>query len=80
MKVEVRVFANLRNTIKIDLDTRESFILEMPEGSTLYNLLERLGVAQDPTIIGLVNGLRQTHDYALQEGDRVGFFPPVGGG
>lgn len=80
MKVDVRVFANLRNAIKTESDAKEAFQLEMPEGSTLHDLLDNLGIANDPTIIGLINGLRQSHDYVLVEGDRVGLFPPVGGG
>lgn len=80
MKVEVRVFANLRTTVKGDFDPKEAFVLELPEGSTLQVLLEHLGIANDPTIIGLVNGLRQSPEHVLIAGDRVGLFPPVGGG
>jgi molybdopterin converting factor small subunit len=39
-----------------------------------------IGIPEDAVTISLVNGLRQPLDYMLKDGDRVGLFPPLGGG
>jgi len=82
MKLEIRLFADLSKKVdpSIQAGSGESFNLEMPEGVTLGQLFARLGLESEHALIGLVNGLRQAESYQLKDGDRVGIFPPVGGG
>jgi len=55
--------------------------VEVEEGATLRDLIEWLGIAPESVHLAIVNGRaapdRSTH---LAECDRVGLFPPVGGG
>jgi len=80
--VEVRVFASLRQHVAPGLttNTQEPFHLAFHEGQTLRDLMKVIGIPEDAVTISLVNGLRQPLDYMLKDGDRVGLFPPLGGG
>jgi len=59
----------------------EPFDLEVGEPATLDTSLTTLGVPVDDVHLMIVNG-RIVHDRSLPlgEGDRIGVFPPVGGG
>lgn len=74
MNVTVRLFATLREGRGKELP------LDLPEGATPALVAERLGIGIKDIAILLVNGRDGRADGALVEGDRVSFFPPVGGG
>lgn len=59
-------------------DGPSSFSIQ--EGSTVIDLFEVLGILGEDVKLIFVNGKRRNSDYVLHEGDRVGLFPPVGGG
>lgn len=82
LRVEVRVFAFLRQQVRPGLtdDPREPFNVMVPPETSLTKLTEILFTAPEGAIITLVNGLRQPLDYVIRDGDRVGLFPPIGGG
>jgi len=50
------------------------------EGTRVEKLVAGLGI--DPAAVKLifVNGVKKGLDHKLTDGDRVGLFPPVGGG
>ncbi|WP_169717707.1 MoaD/ThiS family protein [Sporomusa silvacetica] len=52
----------------------------MPDGITVLDLVKKIEI--DPTEIHLImiNGIRCEFDKIVSNGDRVGLFPPVGGG
>ena len=81
-KVEVRVFATFRQLVKQELfpNPESSAVISLDQGATLGSLLNTLGISAETVAISLVNGLRQPLEYELLDGDRVGLFPPVGGG
>ena len=54
--------------------------LEMVEGSSVGDVLERLKVPPEEEKILLVNGLHRTVDDLLSPGDTLVFFPPLEGG
>ena len=49
-------------------------------GTTVARLLKSLGVAQDQAKLIFINGRKGALTSVLQGGERVGIFPPVGGG
>jgi len=49
-------------------------------GVTVRDMLEQLGVPIEKAKLIFVNGLKKDLDVALKGGERVGIFPPVGGG
>lgn len=76
--VSVRLFATLRQyhpqaaagAISVQLD----------EGATVGDLVQRLGIPRQAVRVTFVNGLVVDDTARLQEGDDVGIFPPIAGG
>lgn len=77
MKVEVRLFASLSEYSPQGTGAAE---MELPEETTVGDLLGRLGVPADMAKVIFVNGVHASHDKRLRQGDRVRIFPPVAGG
>lgn len=79
MKVELRVFSGLEKFMP-HKRFGEPLGVELENGSTIRDLLEKMGIPEDQVFTVLVDGRHQSFDYVLNEGERVSFFPPVGGG
>ncbi len=56
------------------------FEIELPEGSTLQDVVAHLNLPEEEVKITFVNGIIQEMDCELKSGDEIGIFPPVGGG
>lgn len=81
MKLEVRLFAGLKcNNRDIPCFGKNEFHLEVPEGTTVQELHKLMRLESDYPLINMINGLSQADDWVLSPDDRVGIFPPVGGG
>jgi len=88
MQVQVKLFATLVQNLSGPVLAQypeavragHPFELEMPEGSTLANLVADLALPDAEVKVIFVNGRAQPLDYRLQAGDTVGIFPPIGGG
>lgn len=78
MRIEVRLFATLRRCTPEHPDGRQ--LLELPEGATVGEAADRLGVARAEIHLAMVNGIGVDLERRMTEGDRLGLFPPVGGG
>jgi sulfur-carrier protein len=80
VRVEVRlyaIFANLAPTQRAG----DPFDVDLESGDSLTDLIGKLGIPEDDVHLAIVNG-RPVHDRSqqLQHNDRIGLFPPVGGG
>jgi molybdopterin synthase sulfur carrier subunit len=87
MKVYVKLFATLIRSVPDALRARYPEIrsgtpltIELPEGSTLADLVADLGLPREEVKVMFVNGRAQESDYCLSDKDEVGIFPPIGGG
>lgn len=87
MKVYVKLFATLIRDVSDafracypEIRSGVPLMVELPEGSTLDDLVVDLGLPCQEVKITFVNGRAQEADYRLSDGDQVGIFPPVGGG
>jgi len=84
MKVEVRLFAGLRD--RFPRETRGRVELELAAGLTLTGLLDQLEIPPRQAQMVLVNGVQVPRSpgvreaRVLEEGDVVAIFPPVAGG
>jgi sulfur carrier protein ThiS len=74
MNIEVKCFATLARR------TPEGGSLEIEAGATPADVMARLGIDPDEVKIIFVNGVHAKADSPLKDGDRLGLFPPVGGG
>lgn len=88
MKVTVKLFATLVQSVSGIVLTRypqgiragSPVEVELPEGSTLSDLVAHLALSGEEVKVTFVNGRAQELDYPLSPGDQVGIFPAVGGG
>lgn len=77
MQVEVRLYAGLRTS---GSGGHGPLKTALEEGTTVHTLLKVLDIPPERVKVVFVNGRQQPPDYVLQEEDRVGIFPPAGGG
>ncbi len=73
--VQLKLFASLSRHQPPDPDK-----VDIDPGETVQNLLERHGVPLEEVKLVFVNGVRKNLDTSLGGGERLGIFPPVGGG
>lgn len=88
MKVYVRLYAflaerasdSLRNEYPEGIRSGSQLALDVPEGSTVEYLVNRLSLPEQQAKLLFVNGRMEESDYRLHPGDEVGIFPPIAGG
>lgn len=73
--IQLKLFANLQNFMP---PTADNFAIEA--GLTIGALLARLDIPEDKIKLVFVDGVRAELTTILDGGERVGIFPPVGGG
>jgi sulfur-carrier protein len=79
VRVEVRLFATL--VPFLPPDSRDgAAVLEVPDGSTVHDVVRRLGIPADLERVTLLNGGDSAPDARLHSGDVVTVFPPLAGG
>ncbi len=78
MMLEVRLYATLR---RYAVDRTDGIVtIDLPEGATVGYLLDGLGISADEVKLAMVNGIHAEAERVLIASDRIGLFPPVGGG
>ena len=77
--VEVRLYASLRK-YRPDLAPGEALVITLEDKAQLKDLMNKLKLPTKELAVILVNGKREEESYLLQEGDRIGIFPLIGGG
>jgi len=73
--VQIRLFASLGHLTPPNEDH-----IPVPSGQTVQDLLVALGVPLEEVQLVFINGVKQDMTTTLKGGDRIGVFPPVGGG
>ena len=73
--VELKLFATLQ---RFKPDNAEQFPIEA--GSTVRDLIQKLNITRTQSKLVFVNSVKVELDTVLTGGERVGIFPPVGGG
>ena len=79
MNLEVRVFGGLEKIIP-GASFGKCIEMAAEPGITARVLLMRLKIPEEAVFAILVNGVHANIEKPLNPGDRVAFFPPVGGG
>jgi sulfur carrier protein ThiS len=78
MRIEVRLFATLRRHAQSAAGG--VLAVDVPEGCRAADAIAQLGIDAHEVHVSIVNGVISRLDQVLVEGDRLGLFPPVGGG
>lgn len=77
----LQIFLNATLTRYVpDYDRHTGFALEIPSGTTVGQVLSTLNIPATEVALLMVNGINQGLEFALQGQERLGFFPPIGGG
>ncbi|MCL5734947.1 MAG: MoaD/ThiS family protein [Actinobacteria bacterium] len=75
--IDVRLFAALSMH---STTGRKRFEMESRPGLTVREVIEAEGLKPGDVHLVMINGLRGTMESELRDGDRLSFFPPLGGG
>lgn len=73
--IQLKLFATLS---RFNPDSADRY--EISEGTTINDLLSRLEIPTEKAKLVFVNGIKADLSQTLKGEDRVGIFPPVGGG
>ncbi len=74
MKITVKLFAGFRD------DRFKVAEKELPEASTVNDVLDELGINAPELGVALINGRHVQKEHVLTEGVTLSLFPKVGGG
>jgi len=81
MPVPVKVF--LSTTLRKHIpgyDPSGGALFSVARKTTISDLCNLMKIPQDKIKIIMVNGRNASFDFELEGGERIGLFPPVGGG
>jgi molybdopterin converting factor small subunit len=73
--ITLKLFATLAPYLPENADH-----FQIEDGRTVEDLIKALQLPADAVKLIFVNGRKQDNTYELKSGDRLGLFPPVGGG
>ena len=73
--IQLKLFASLQ---PFNPPTGENYRIE--PGISIRNLLEYLNIPQEKAKLIFIDGIKANLSSTLSGGERVGIFPPVGGG
>ena len=74
--IEIKLYASLKKYLPDDADR----VYPVKAGTPVSVVLEQLNIPKDEARLIFINGVRKDIDAPLSGGDRVGVFPPIGGG
>lgn len=73
--IDLKLFATLASHLPANASE-----LAIEDGTTIGQLIDRLDISPSEAKLIFVNGVRKELNAVLHGGERVGIFPPVGGG
>lgn len=73
--IQIKLFANLQKFMPA---SAENYTIE--PGTTIRTLLQQLELPENKAKLIFIDGVKAELTTILQGGERVGIFPPVGGG
>lgn len=79
MTVEIRCYTTLREKLPAEAE-RGVLNYQLKGEKTIKDLIESLNLPYEELHLIIVNGKQADLDKEIKDGDRIGFFPPVGGG
>jgi len=84
MKVGVKLFASLTASLPVEARASHRLDLEVEEGTTVLDLIRRLGISESQCALVLVDGVWVAQGglraRVLRDGEVLAIWPPVAGG
>ena len=78
MNVQVNLYATL--ALQTTKQGSGADLMEIEDGTSIGDILDRLGVSRDAPKIIFVNGIHADLETIPKDGDRIAVFPPIAGG
>lgn len=78
-KVEIKLFANLSTYGKSPCIDINGF-MEIQDKTTIEDIINELNIPIETVKLIFLNGRHASITMSLKDGDRLGIFPPIGGG
>ena len=75
ISIDLKLFATLQ---KFSPQALGAHVIE--PGTSVRALVQQLGIPEKKAKLIFINSFKVTLDSVLKDGDRLGIFPPVGGG
>jgi len=79
MPLQIVLNATLRPYV-YGYDPYKGISLKVPSGTAVSQVIVQLGLPAKEVTLIMVDGRRREADFVLQGGERLGLFPPIGGG
>ena len=79
MKINLNLYAFLTEYLP-DKARGNPNVLELPAGTTIKQLIAQLQIPLDTPRIIFLNGAHAPLEALINDGDRLGMFPPLAGG
>jgi molybdopterin converting factor small subunit len=79
MHIRVKLFATLSRYLETAAPGTRLEV-EVPDGATLTDLVNQLGLPREEVKVYFVNGRARPAEWVLNPGDEIGIFPLVAGG
>ena len=79
MRIEVNLYATLKRYMENVTGAKLS-VIDFEDGTCVKDVIQKLKVPADSVKLIFINGVHAKRDTILKDGDRLGLFPPVGGG
>ncbi len=79
MPLQIFLNATLRQYVP-GYDPFKGLTLEITSGTTAAEVIARLNLPAKEVTLIMVNGRSQPPDFVLRGNERIGLFPPIGGG
>jgi len=79
MKIEIHLFASLSKYLPTDA-LEKTFIMEIGQKTPIKDIINRIGIPRAEVKLIFLNGIHARDTDILKDGDRLGLFPPIGGG
>ncbi len=73
--IQIKLFATFLDKLPADADH-----FPVRTGMTVVKLMDLIGIDPKEAKLVFINGRKAEPTATLREGDRIGLFPPVGGG
>lgn len=84
MQITFKLFATLTDYLPAEVRTRNQMAMDVAEGSTVQQVVDRFNLPPKLVHLALVNGHYIAHEkrasHALVEGDVLAVWPPIAGG
>ena len=79
MALQVKLSATLRAFVP-DYDPLRGLEIPLQDARTISDVLSRLNIPEEKIRVVMRNGVAAKLSQPVEDGDRLGFFPPIGGG